>query len=122
MRRLAAVLLGLILPCGAWAQAGPDCGFAEEPCFCGGLFAVLEVGDGDAAFEADLRQHATRMKAQVQAFHGETAGDALFQGWVEAWRNLPDGTDGQVLLAEGLARCEGHVTGVTGRPSVSVSP
>ena len=120
--RLAIVLLGLMLPCGAVAQAGPDCGFAEEPCFCGGLFFVLEVGDGDVAFEAELRQRAAEMRARVQAFHGETAGNQLFDGWAAAWRDLPKGTDGQVMLAKGLARCEGYVTGVAGRPSVSVSP
>ncbi|MGK7755401.1 MULTISPECIES: hypothetical protein [unclassified Roseovarius] len=122
MRRFAFVLLGLMLPCGAWAQAGPDCGFAEEPCFCGGLFAVLEVGDGDAAFETDLRARAAEMRARVQAFHGETAGNRLYDGWVSAWRDLPRGADGQVMLAEGLAWCEGYVTGAVGRPSVSVNP
>lgn len=121
MRRLACVLLGLI-PGGVLAQAGPDCGFAEEACFCGGLFAVLEVGDGDAAFEAGLRQRAAEMRARVQAFHGETAGNTLFDGWVAVWRDLPQDTDGQVMLANGLARCEGYVTGAVGRPSVSVSP
>ena len=122
MRVFAGVLIGLVLPCGASAQAGPDCGFAEDPCFCGGLFAVLEVGDGDAAFEDGLRQRAAEMRARVQAFHGQTAGNALFDGWIDAWRALPQDTDGTVLLAKGLARCEGYVTGVAGRPSVSVSP
>ncbi|QFT81274.1 hypothetical protein FIU89_11695 [Roseovarius sp. THAF27] len=122
MRRFAFVLLGLMLPCGAWAQGGPDCGFAEEPCFCGGLFAVLELADDDAAFEAELRQRAAEMRARVQAFLGETAGNKLFDGWVAAWRGLPQGMEGQVMLANGLARCEGYVTGVAGRPSVSVGP
>ncbi|MBY5989027.1 hypothetical protein [Roseovarius atlanticus] len=122
MTRIAFVLLGLMLPCGAWAQAGPDCGFAEEPCFCGGLFAVLEVGDGDTAFQADLRQRSAEMRARVQAFHGETAGNRLFDGWMEAWRDLPGGLDGRTVLAEGLARCQGYVSDRAGRPKVSVTP
>ncbi len=111
-----------MLPCGAVAQAGPDCGFAEEPCFCGGLFAVLEVGDGDKAFQADLRQRSDEMRGRVQAFHGEAAGNQLFDGWMEAWRDLPEGLEGRTALAEGLARCQGYVSDTEGRPNVSVSP
>jgi hypothetical protein len=122
MRRLAAVLSGLILPGGALAQAGPDCGFAEEACFCGGLFAVLELGESDPAFEALLRARADEMQAQVQAFHGETAGKTLFDGWKDAWRDLPQGADGKTALANGLAQCEAHVTGIPGRPKVTVNP
>ncbi|MFN3210684.1 MAG: hypothetical protein ACE369_17110 [Roseovarius sp.] len=122
MRLCAGFLLGLMLPGGALAQAEPDCGFAEDPCYCGGLFAVLEEDDPGSAFEADLCRQAAGMRAQVQAFHGETAGNRLFDGWIDAWRDLPQDMDGQVALAQGLARCETHVTGATGRPGVSVNP
>lgn len=124
MKRLAPLLIaGCLASKAGAASIGPYCGWVQNFCECGSLFAVLETEDGDEAFEARLRERAEVYREQVYMRHGQTAGERLFEAWITSWRDLPNDTQSALMLADTLAKCEVYLTREKGpKPKVIVSP
>lgn len=122
MKRALGALTLVMWPVAGLSDPLPYCGWAQDYCECGALFAVLETADGDAEFVAALREASQKLRQQTYMVHGQTAGERLFDAHVNALVTGEAGIQNAIDLAQRLQKCEPYLTGELSEADVLIIP